>query len=48
MLMKHRDDRNGFRFVYEINGVGELVKQSAAHIFSDEWKPKRVVGDVLK
>jgi hypothetical protein len=48
VLMKHRDDCSGFRVVYEINGIWKLVKQGAAHIFIDDWKPKRVISDVLK
>lgn len=36
---------SGFRFVYEINGVWEFVKQSAAHIFIDDRKAKRTIGN---
>jgi len=46
--MKHRDDRRGFRFVYEIDGIWKLVKQSASHFFFYNWKPKRRLRDVFE
>lgn len=48
MLMKHRDDSDALRLVHEIDRIGKLVEQSAPDIFTDDWKTKRIVGDVVE
>ena len=46
--MQHGDDRDRFRFIYEIDGIGKLIKQRAAHVFFNDRKPKRIIVYVLE
>ena len=48
MLMKDCNDCDCFGFVYEIDRIGKLMKQRAAHVFFNDRKPKRIIVDVLQ
>ena len=45
MLMKHGDYRHRMRFAHEIDRIGKLVKQGAAHVFFNKRKDQWIVRD---
>lgn len=46
--MKDCDNGDGCRFVHEIDRIRKLVKQSPLHVFFNNRKHERIVGDVFE